>query len=275
MFFFCFSSLVAQERWVLRIHFARVQDTGIYKCEVNSIPKVYETRMVMVMIKKSYTETIEMLHRNDSNFNRGSYVPDEHTTSTSASTSFSPNTMNSGNTSFVDRSFYECCQTEGVPILCRPLCSLNAMISDQTKPYMFTLCYNYMAHIFRCISDGRNHLPCCQKQQVPKLCQPSCSGRYSLEKALDHAICHEHSKTILFCISDGLQVLPEQPQDLQAEAINSTFVSFFCESNSTRIDLSFVLCSFFFQIDQSEMGQSREYYGTTVQNSLQSFTFIR
>ncbi|KAF7493386.1 Ig-like and fibronectin type-III domain-containing protein 2 [Sarcoptes scabiei] len=180
--------------------------------------------MVMVMIKKSYTETIEMLHRNDSNFNRGSYVPDEHTTSTSASTSFSPNTMNSGNTSFVDRSFYECCQTEGVPILCRPLCSLNAMISDQTKPYMFTLCYNYMAHIFRCISDGRNHLPCCQKQQVPKLCQPSCSGRYSLEKALDHAICHEHSKTILFCISDGLQVLPEQPQDLQAEAINSTFI---------------------------------------------------
>lgn len=110
---------------------------------------------------------------------------------------------------FADRSFYECCQTEGVPILCRPLCNLNAMISDQTKPYMYTLCYNYMSHIFRCISDGRNHLPCCQRQNVPQLCQPSCTGRYSLEKALDHAICHEHSKTILFCIADGLQVMFE------------------------------------------------------------------
>lgn len=151
-------------------------------------------------------------------------------------------TMGSGNTSITDRSFYECCQTEGVPILCRPLCNLNAMISDQTKPYMYTLCYNYMAHIFRCIADGRNHLPCCQRQSVPSLCQPSCTGRYSLEKALDHAICHEHSKTILFCIADGLQVLPEQPQDVSAETVNYTFVCFknFCVLKTQSLMFLFI-----------------------------------
>lgn len=71
---------------------------------------------------------------------------------------------------------------------------------------------------------GRNHLPCCQRQSVPSLCQPSCTGKYQLEKALDHAICHEHSKTILFCISEGLQVLPEQPADLSAEVVNYTSI---------------------------------------------------
>lgn len=101
---------------------------------------------------------------------------------------------------------------------------MRAMLNDQTKPYMYTLCYNYMTHIYRCISDGRNHLPCCQRQNVPQLCQPACVGKYSLEKALDHAICHDHSKTVLFCIADGLQVLPGQPQDVQADIVNSTNV---------------------------------------------------
>lgn len=225
-------AFLAKERWVFQIQYARLQDTGIYKCEVNSIPKVSESRMVMVMVKKTYAET---LRNQMDNIERGSYVPEDHRTPPAGSTigSFNINGNDNDNgrldnttlSNFVDRSFYECCQTEGVPILCRPLCSLNAMISDQTKPYMYTLCYNYMAHIFRCISDGRNHLPCCQRQNVPKLCQPSCTGRYTLEKALDHAICHSHSKTILFCIADGLQVLPDQPQDLQAETFNSTFVS--------------------------------------------------
>lgn len=236
-----------QERWILQIRFARVQDTGVYKCEVNSIPKTYETRMVMVSVRKTYVDNIRnMDHYNNNNHTdsssssslsmqqppsstisiRGSYVPDEYRPTTSPALPPGSTAYNSSSP-FVDRSFYECCQTEGVPILCKALCNLQAMISDQTKPFMYTLCYNYMAHIFRCISDGRNHLPCCQRQQVPQLCQPSCSGRYSLEKALDHAICHEHSKTILFCIADGLQVLPEQPQEIQAETINSTFVSLF------------------------------------------------
>nr|XP_046912345.1 Ig-like and fibronectin type-III domain-containing protein 1 isoform X1 [Dermatophagoides farinae] len=233
-----------QERWILQIRFARVQDTGVYKCEVNSIPKTYETRMVMVSVRKTYVDNIRnMDHYNNNNHTdsssssslsmqqppsstisiRGSYVPDEYRPTTSPALPPGSTAYNSSSP-FVDRSFYECCQTEGVPILCKALCNLQAMISDQTKPFMYTLCYNYMAHIFRCISDGRNHLPCCQRQQVPQLCQPSCSGRYSLEKALDHAICHEHSKTILFCIADGLQVLPEQPQEIQAETINSTFI---------------------------------------------------
>lgn len=30
------------------------------------------------------------------------------------------------------------------------------MISDQTKPYMYTLCYNYMAPIYRCLADGKD-----------------------------------------------------------------------------------------------------------------------
>lgn len=219
----CFlSPTIANERWVLQIRYARVQDTGIYKCEVNSNPKVYETRMVMVSVRKTYAEVLKGngLKPNNITGNEEPAGARAQTSESRRGSSESPS-----NSTFTDRSFYECCQTEGVPILCRPLCNLNAMISDQTKPYMYTLCYNYMSHIFRCIADGRNHLPCCQRQNVPQLCQPSCTGRYSLEKALDHAICHEHSKTILFCIADGLQVLPDQPQDVSVETVNSTHVS--------------------------------------------------
>lgn len=193
---------------------------------MNSNPKVYETRMVMVSVKRTFADILKGLRANitepSSTPARG-YIPDKPTTTTTTTAA----------NNFTDKSFYECCQTEGVPILCRPLCSLNAMISDQTKPYMYTLCYNYMTHIYRCLADGRNHLPCCQRQNVPQLCQPACTGRYSLEKALDHAICHEHSKTVLFCIADGIQTLPDQPQDISVETVNSTYVS--CQGHYRRL----------------------------------------
>lgn len=226
----------SNERWILQIRYARVQDTGIYKCEVNSIPKVYETRMVMVNVIRTYADVLKSIanktsaatignnNNNNNDDSRSSYSADGNGKQHQQSSSDNGDNGRTTNQSLTDRSFFECCQTEGVPILCRPLCNLNAMISDQTKPYMYTLCYNYMPHIFRCIADGRNHLPCCQRQHVPTLCQPSCTGRYSLEKALDHAICHEHSKTILFCIADGLQVLPDQPQDMSVETVNSTHI---------------------------------------------------
>ena len=171
----------------------------------------------MVSVRKSYAEVLKNTMKSNITGNdepKRAYVAEKISDS------------NQSSNNLTDRSFFECCQTEGVPILCRQLCNLNAMINDQTKPYTL-LCYNYLPKIFSCISDGRNHLPCCKRQNVPQLCQPSCTGKYTLVKALDHAICHEHSKTVLFCIAEGIEVLPKQPQDITAETVNSTYVSLY------------------------------------------------
>ena len=85
--------------------------------------------MVMVSVRKTYSEVMKDAVNITGNAmapKHASYEPD--------------NSKQSINSTFIDRSFYECCQTEGVPILCRPLCNIQAMISDQTKPYMYTLC---------------------------------------------------------------------------------------------------------------------------------------
>ena len=39
-----------------------------------------------------------------------------------------------------------------------------------------TKCDPHFKQIVHCMADGRNHVPCCERNQVPDICQDMCIG---------------------------------------------------------------------------------------------------
>lgn len=42
------------------------------------------------------------------------------------------------------------------------------------------MCFNHIGSITKCLTDGRDHMPCCVAAHIPKVCQPICQGNFSL-----------------------------------------------------------------------------------------------
>ena len=79
------------------------------------------------------------------------------------------------------------------------------------------MCFNHIGSITKCLTDGRNHLPCCIENHIPKVCQPICQGNFSLTAVTDYFTCMEYVAPLLACIGKGVRVLPPKPIDLIVE----------------------------------------------------------
>ena len=172
--------------WILKILNVSPSDSGVYICEVSSDTSVQVSRFVTIGYTSSET-------------NLSSLKPILNST----------------------HNFTQCCAQLSVNDHCLPYCSVQSLLSGSINSNAILTCANHMPSIISCLTDGRNHLPCCESQNVPDVCLPSCTGRYSLTKVLDNILCLQHAVPILSCIAEGVKTLPPQPLDITAEPVSS------------------------------------------------------
>lgn len=173
--------------WVLKIRRAMPSDSGVYTCQVNTDPPLMIARFLTV----TYPEAGNPL----------SHVK--------------PLLSSSGH------NFTKCCRDQRVADICVPFCNIDNLVTRTPSPGAAVTCINYMTPMVKCLADGRNHLPCCKKQNVPDVCLPSCIGDYNLTRVVDNILCLQYAAPILSCISEGIEVLPPPPSDITAEPISA------------------------------------------------------
>lgn len=125
----------------------------------------------------------------------------------------------------LNHSFTECCVREGVPSICNGFCNLKGLLAQTPKAHTFAICYNHMPQLIKCLTDGRDHVPCCERENIPRVCHGACAGKYTLTTALEHVICLDYAIPTLSCIAQGIEILPPPPRDVTADALNNSQVS--------------------------------------------------
>ena len=102
----------------------------------------------------------------------------------------------------INHNYTQCCIDESVPNECLGFCSIKNILEGTTgnkvnewnkMSYMFmyfilqisgihpTKCDPHFKQIVHCMADGRNHVPCCERNQVPDICQDMCIGMKILQ----------------------------------------------------------------------------------------------
>ncbi|RWS28779.1 Ig-like and fibronectin type-III domain-containing protein C25G4.10, partial [Leptotrombidium deliense] len=175
--------------WVLRINEVDETDSGIYVCEVNTIPKRKVARILSVSDDDDGdNSTTISLHE-------------------------------------VDHNYTECCADEHVPVDCFNFCTFKSLVTERQPTSTVQKCVKHLPSITKCLADGRNHLPCCIKQNIPSPCRPVCVGNFSLSTVSDHFTCMDYAAPVLACIAEGVQTLPPQPKNIFVEPVSSSELS--------------------------------------------------
>lgn len=66
--------------------------------------------------------------------------------------------------------FTECCKSSNVTSKCLGFCNIHNII-DGTAGIEPDVCESDFPRVVKCMADGRNHLPCCERQKIPDVCQ--------------------------------------------------------------------------------------------------------
>lgn len=116
--------------------------------------------------------------------------------------------------------FTDCCQSLNVTAKCIGFCSVHN-IMDGTTGIEAESCEHDFPNIVKCMADGRNHVPCCAKANVPDLCQDMCRGEYTpfTDFLKSRITCVAHTIPALNCILQGVQELPSEPEDVYVEPL--------------------------------------------------------
>lgn len=66
--------------------------------------------------------------------------------------------------------FTGCCRSLNVTDKCLGFCTIHNII-DGTAGVEPDVCEADFPRIVKCMADGRNHLPCCERKKIPDVCQ--------------------------------------------------------------------------------------------------------
>lgn len=66
--------------------------------------------------------------------------------------------------------FTDCCKSMNVSNKCLGFCTIHNII-DGTAGVEPDVCETDFPSIVKCMADGRNHLPCCERKKIPDVCQ--------------------------------------------------------------------------------------------------------
>jgi hypothetical protein len=72
----------------------------------------------------------------------------------------------------ITHDFTDCCISQNVTSKCMGFCTIHNIL-DGTTGIEPEMCEKDFPQIVKCMADGRNHVPCCEKQQIPDICQVS------------------------------------------------------------------------------------------------------
>lgn len=92
---------------------------------------------------------------------------------------------------------------------------------DGTTGIEAEMCESDFPKIVKCMADGRNHAPCCEKAHIPDLCQDMCRGEYTpfTDFLRSRVTCVAHTVPALNCILEGIQNLPSEPENVYVEPL--------------------------------------------------------
>ncbi|XP_066906093.1 Ig-like and fibronectin type-III domain-containing protein 1 [Halyomorpha halys] len=167
--------------WVLAVKEVNRNDSGLYSCEVNSVPEV-----------RSYHQ-LNVLSRD-----------------------LVPPTQDSATDRAGNHNYTECCIALNVSQSCLGFCNIHSILEGTTGQDP-EHCETDFQSIVRCMADGRNHVPCCMEEKVPDICQDVCRGEYTVitDNIKTHFSCAAYTEQTLACIVEGIELLPSQPLDVQ------------------------------------------------------------
>lgn len=174
------------DEWVLSISAARALDTAQYVCEVNSSPSVRIFLHLQVVTPS----------------------PPPHAMPFS-----------------IGHNYTECCLQKSVPAKCLGYCSLSNIILGKTGVPALE-CQDHLSSVAFCMADGRNHVPCCIREDIPEACREVCHGEYTLQSAsvFHHYTCSYYSQATLACIAQGIEILPGPPREVSVEPLSDSEV---------------------------------------------------
>ncbi|XP_048248663.1 Ig-like and fibronectin type-III domain-containing protein 1 [Haliotis rufescens] len=145
-------------------------------------------------------------------------------------------TVVDGRVIWADKS--ECCFRNNISSSCTALCTGQA---NDT----YEMCFDDIAIILACASDGRDHRPCCQQIGVPSSCLSFCQGHIT-GKNFVTAACIAWTNHITGCTLDGARVVPSEPQNMTAELVSSGVIKITwkpaaqnCANNSCRYSVHY------------------------------------
>ena len=69
-----------------------------------------------------------------------------------------------------------------------------------------TQCDPFFKNIVSCMADGKNHVPCCERNNIPDICQDMGVGEYTeqTDDVRTHLSCGSFTAPTLACISEGV-----------------------------------------------------------------------
>jgi DB module/Fibronectin type III domain len=193
---------------VLLIKAVKPEDTDVYVCEVNSEPVIRSFHTLRIRAKN------------------GTFYRNPSVTDKKDSEDLSPPKIDSDSeyhnfppTAIHD--YTDCCESFNVSTKCLGFCTIHN-IMDGTTGVEPEACENDFPNIIKCMADGRNHMPCCEKKKIPDLCQDMCRGEYTPFNDLlkSRISCAAHTIPGLECILEGIQKIPSSPSDVFVEPIN-------------------------------------------------------
>ncbi|CAG9815870.1 unnamed protein product [Phaedon cochleariae] len=190
--------------WVLLIKSARTTDSGVYLCEVNSSPPVRSFHKLTVVSK--------------------AMSPSNASIDPSIQTTDDQKTISSRNHNYTD-----CCLAKNVSSNCLGFCNIQSILEDYfsgTTGQDPEQCEPDFPAIVHCMADGRNHVPCCIQERVPDICQDVCKGEYTVitNNIKTHFSCSSYTEQTLACITEGIELLPSPPENVEVEAISQTSI---------------------------------------------------
>lgn len=207
------------EVYVLLIKNVNPDDTDVYVCEVNSDP----------MLRSFHPLRVKAKNGNNSS------TSSNKTSNTDTSKDLTPVTEevieDGGGSSVSDmmpsvtHDFTECCDSLNVSLKCKGFCSVHNIIDGSTgvEP---EACEKDFPSIVKCMADGRNHVPCCERKKIPDICQDMCQGEYTpfTDYLKSRVSCVAHTLPGLQCILEGIQTIPSEPKYVTVLPLNERSV---------------------------------------------------
>jgi DB module len=154
--------------WVLLIKMVKPEDTDVYVCEVNSDPVIRSFHPLHIKSKDGKF------------YSHPSVTKDKKTRDP---TELSPPKIDNDSEYHnfpptITHDFTDCCESFNVSTKCLGFCTIHNIL-DGTTGVEPEACENDFPSIIKCMADGRNHMPCCEKKMIPDLCQDMCRGEYT------------------------------------------------------------------------------------------------
>lgn len=208
--------------YVLLIKNVNLDDTDVYVCEVNSDPMLRSFHPLRVKTKNGNKSTSNKTSDKSSGVGSGTNTSKDLTPVTEEV--LEDNGDNDMMPS-VTHDFTECCDSLNVSLKCKGFCSVHNIIDGSTgvEP---EACEKDFPSIVKCMADGRNHVPCCERKKIPDICQDMCQGDYTpfTDYLKSRVSCVAHTLPGLQCILEGIQTIPSEPRFVTVLPLNERSV---------------------------------------------------